>query len=249
MTAVTADETTPTEATRPPGACQLCLPPHSNTRPWRQADPGYRTCGGCADWLETTLADIAERYARLDARPGRSGDNGRGSPGFVSVPPGSVHIMAMRDARSSPQAHVWMGSDGRVHRESLRPPLSVVNVLQTEAWAVAEVRGYTEAVPGDVGALCRWLTAQLDWLTRQDTVADTAHALRQLQAQLRPVTGDPRIWIATCPNTIDEGEHTRTCGNNLYAPAKSDVIRCAACDRRWPRTKWVRLGQLAQRTA
>lgn len=233
---------------RPSNACLCCLPPGPN-RAWRPADPNYRTCSNCLDRIRETLADIVRRYLMLNPRPGASGEHGgRGAPGFGSRAPASEHIIAMRDRRSSRVARTWLGRDGRLHQESERPPLSVHNVLDTIAWDVAEAREVTgpdERV--DVQGLARYIDAQLDWLTRQDTVRDVDVALRELVAQLKPVTGDPgRRHIGLCPSVVDEGDTTRECGARLYAPLRGDSIECGSCERVWPRSEWLRLGDLLE---
>jgi hypothetical protein len=95
----------------------------------------------------------------------------------------------------------------------------------------------------------RWLDAQLDFVARQDWVADFYETLMHLLGQLKPLTGDPKIRIGFCPNTIDEGEHTRECGKPLFAPtdvSKDDTIKCGGCGRSWPREEWTELGRLLQ---
>jgi hypothetical protein len=156
-------------------------------------------------------------------------------------------VIAVLDWRSSREAYVWCGADGRVHRESERPPLSVLAELFTLAQHVAVARKMTGPSVLTVEKLSAWLDGQLDWVTRQDGVVEFDRVLRELTAQLRPLTGEPRPKrIGPCPNTIDEGEHTRECAAPLYAPLKGDEIRCRACGRRWPRNEWLGLGRTLQ---
>ncbi len=232
---------------RPTWACLLCPPP-TGTRTWRQADPGYRSCTACLDRIRTQLADIRDRYARLDTTPTANADLGsRGAPGFGSRSPASDHVIAMRDRRSSPDAYTWRGSDGKLHKESEHPPLSVFGVLDTIAWDIAETRGISGPTYSTVDGLTRWIDAQLDWATRQDTITDLAEQLRAVQAQLRPVTGDRRRRIGVCPNTVDSGDTSTECGAPLYAPTElsyDDSIHCRSCGRAWPRSEWLRLCDL-----
>lgn len=231
---------------RPKSACATCPPP-SKVGHWRIADSGYRTCSGCYDKLRQMLTDITTRYQLLDPRPGASGEHGgRGAPGFGSRAPASEHIIAMRDRRSSPVARTWLGKDGRLHQESERPPLSVHNVLDLIAWDVAEARGVDGPTAAlDVHELCRWIDGHMDWITRHDTVVEVHQMLRDLLGQLRPVTGDPSPrHIGLCPNTVDEGDTTRSCQARLYAPTRGDSIVCKTCSREWPRSEWLRLGDL-----
>lgn len=234
--------------TRPNNACLTCPPPRKVGH-WRIADQGYRTCTDCYDKLRDQLKEITKRYQLLDPRPGASGEHGgRGAPGFGSRAPASEHIIAMRDRRSSPVARTWLGRDGRLHQESERPPLSVHNVLDLIAWDIAEARGIDgPAAALDVHELCRWIDAHTDWITRQPAVTEIHHMLRDLLGQLRPATGDPNPrHIGLCPSVIDEGDTTRECGTRLYAPLKGDSIQCRACEREWPRSEWLRLGDLLQ---
>jgi hypothetical protein len=226
----------------PANRCRTHSAPRTGRR-WALADEGYRTCSSCLDGLRETLREIAERWDALDPAPGVSGDGGRGAPGFGSRSPASLTVIAVRDARSSREAYTWRGADGRLHREHERPPLSVLAELYTLAHHVAEARD--ESVPrADVLTLTGWLDRQLDWVTRQDGVVAFARVLRELVAQLRPLTGEPGAKrIGVCPNVVDEGETTRECRAPLFAPLKGDEILCRACARRWPREEWLQLGR------
>jgi len=141
---------------------------------------------------------------------------------------------------------VWYGADGRGHSEEERPPRSIPAALGALTSLIAEERAITPTTARTVPELARWLDQQLDWLTRQELVVDVVTELRELEAQLKPVTGDQRSRIGTCPNTLDEGEHSRECGAPLYAPTRGDTIVCRACLREWPRPAWEQLGQMLQ---
>src|SRR5690606_16112433 len=234
---------------RPAAACVLCPQPRDG-RPWRLADAGYATCSVCDQRVRDTLKEIDKRYHALDPTPGASGDHGRGAPGFGSRSPANDHIISMTDRRSSPVARVWVAADGRVHRESERPPLSVWGVLDGAAWTIAEERGIDGPKPSaPVADLVRWTSDQLDWLSRRPLIVDVWRDLRALVAQLRPATGDKRAKVGRCPNVIDEGETTRECGAPLYAPTRGDTIFCGACGASWPRPEWERLGRILQEGA
>ncbi len=148
-------------------------------------------------------------------------------------PPGGAYV-EKRD--------VWYGADGRPHTEQPRAMLSVPATLAGITAGIADLRDITPP-RGDVPDLVRWLDNQLDWLTRQDWVPEPAAELHRLAAQLRGVD-EPRRRIGRCPNTIDEGEHTRPCQAWLYAPLRGDTIVCHACGRRWERDEWLNLGDL-----
>lgn len=226
---------------RPDSACRLHTPP-TGTRPWTRAEPGFTTCQVCAEKLEDRLLDIARRYARLDPSPGGTGDYGtRGAPGFGSKPPLNLHVVAVTDRRSGAGAKAWIAGDRKVHCESERPPLCTFNELDTLAWDVCERRGFDDGHGQDrVSGLCDWLIRQLDWVTRQPDVAVFARSVRSIVTKLMPLTGDPRIWVAKCPNTIDDGEHTHVCDANLYYPTSGDTIMCGnpECQRKWRRHEW-----------
>jgi hypothetical protein len=232
---------------RPEWACVLHAPPR-RTGAWARADQSYRTCSSCLDNLRDRLKEIAIRWVRLSPAPGAQGESGgRGAPGYGSRSPGSDHVIAMRDRRSSREARVWVARDGRVHAETERPPLSVHAELAQFAGFIVEAR-QVACGARSVPELVRWLDAQLDWVTRREGVLDLDRVLRDLIAQLRPVTGEPgRRRIGTCPNTVaGDTEHPRECGAVLYAPLKDDTIRCTACARVWTRDQWLELGQLLQ---
>lgn len=235
----------PNALERPQWACSTCLPP-SSSRTWTRADPGYATCSACIDRIRERMKEVAARYLQLDPRPGASNEHGtRGAPGFGSRPPLNVGIVVMRDVRSSRDARVWMGADGRVHAEDERPSLSVQSALSGVAWAVAEHRNVSGPEDSsDVYELIRWLDRHSDHIGRHGELAvELDQTLRELLAQLRPVTGDARKKIGECPNTLDEGESTRECKAPLYVPINgSDIIECRACGRKWARAEWLHLG-------
>ncbi|MBW0088252.1 hypothetical protein I4I73_03355 [Pseudonocardia sp. KRD-184] len=260
----------------PSWACHLHSPP-AEGKQWAPADQGYRTCSGCLNRLRSTLQDVANLYAALDATPMSGGEHGgRGAPGFGSKPAAALNVVAMRDRRTLPYAlardaavyvfdptadhnlqpgqlgpargeyvekrDVWYGADGRPHQESDHGVLSVPATL---AGIAAGIAGMRDLPPpgGSVADLIRWLDAQLDWLTRQDWVAEPAGELHRLASQIRGVT-DPRRRVGVCPNVIDEGPTTRVCKATLFAPVRGDSISCRVCKRVWPRSEWLRLGSM-----
>lgn len=209
---------------------------------------GHRTCEHCADRLRENLVEVADRFDQLTSIPAPAGsfNDFRCSPGFISRSPASDHIIVMRDHRSSSEAHVWVGGDGRVHRESTRPPLSVYAVLEIEVYEVVELRSVSLPDPRDtVRDLVAFLDRHLDWLTRQENVAEFGRSVRRLVSQLKPVTGEPRVFLGFCPNVVDEV----TCGRSLYIPSEftyHDTVVCGSCGWEWPPNDWIALGdQLA----
>jgi len=242
---------------RPDWACALHSPPR-RTGAWIPADSGYVTCSSCDQQLRERLDDIAARYLQLDSRPGGQGGYGsRGAPGFGSRPPCNLHIVSMQDARSSSDSRVWLGGDGRVHREAQRPPLSVYGSLNCVGWAIAEHRGVDG--PGDhedVHGLLRFIGRHVSYAARHvELIVELDHAVRDLLGQLKPATGDARRRIGTCPAAVErvdvdeygmpvEADPAR-CDAPLYAPTNgADTIVCGACGTRWERADWLRLGDL-----
>lgn len=228
---------------RPSGACVTCPPPRGHA--WVRADDRHATCSGCYDKLRERLTEITERYLLLDPRPGHGAQlGGRRAPGFASRPPADLHVVSMRDPRSSQDAHIWTGKDGRVHAESTRPVLSVHGTLSTLAWAVAEHRGVDG--PGDrddVYALVRFIDRHIDYVTRHTELAtDADWVTRRLTSGLRPVTGEVRRRVGTCPNMIEaptlDGDPVESVPctdiwtgkrSALYAAQLGDPIVCHSC--------------------
>jgi hypothetical protein len=197
--------------------------------------------------MRDQLREIPVRYRILNATPGQQGDVSRGAPGFGSRSPASDHIIAMRDPRSDRTATTWHGGDRRFHMESERPVLSVFSELDLIAWHIADERSleHGPAHPTVVDT-AKFIDAHLDWLTRQPDIADHARVVADLVQQLRPVTGEPgRRPIGLCPNTVTTTDDTTAeCGAKLYAPLSGDTIECRTCAREWPRSEWLRLGDL-----
>jgi hypothetical protein len=110
------------------------------------------------------------------------------------------------------------------------------------AW-ISEETGHT-LTARTVPDLVAWLDRRMDWLTRQEEIAEFAVDVRRLAGELMSVTGDPRYPVGRCPNTIDEGDHTRECGARLWL--HGETVRCHACDRPWPRSKWMELADLLE---
>lgn len=197
------------------------------------------------------LSEITTRYEKLSATPaGAQAPDGTPAPkGFESKAPANDHVIVMMDRRSSDIARVWVGGDGRVHRESERPPLSVYTTLLAEVYDVAERREMELPDPAyKVRHLTYWLDRHVSWLTTQDSVVDFAEVLRSLVRQLRPATGDrPKRPFGYCP--VRPNEDSNPCGGPLFTPpVTSSIIRCPQCGHEWDHTKneWVELGKLVR---
>jgi hypothetical protein len=113
---------------------------------------------------------------------------------------------------------------------------------------VAELAGekhMTSPPPRSVLAMCRLLDHNLDHITRQPWVVEFAIEIGWLRRQLVEVN-QPRRVIGKCPNIVDLGIATKTCGALLFAPLYGDWIECWSpdCRRTWARREWLKLGDL-----
>lgn len=188
-------------------------------------------CSPCVDHLGDDLDEIVTLATRLDARPGMSGGEGRGAPGFRSKPPGRVDVWVARDRRSKPHAVVeeWYGrdrdgiTDPLPSHEDDRPVRGVWWTLSSWAALIAESRGFEHPPPDDVAELAGWLWAQADYISRwPDDGAALLVDIRALRNQLRSLTGDPNpkpaAWcIRLVDSPVNEGERY-TCGAPIFLP-------------------------------
>jgi hypothetical protein len=78
-----------------------------------------------------------------------------------------------------------------------------------------------------------WLTAHLDRACDQhpDQVAELAHDLDHLIADLRHATHDTRQLIGHCP--------TEDCGADLLADTHDPAVTCIRCGTTWLRRHWL----------
>jgi hypothetical protein len=207
---------------------EACLPCGSRGRA-RAATPGYRTCDSCSLDIRDDLAEIRDRYARLDVRPASSA--GEGSS-VRSVPrsksPANDHVLSMMDPRST--------TTGRAYA----PPATLRGWVQ-----LLEEETGQRVWDASVTAMVAYLSGLHAHITRQLWVDDYARELHELVQALRPVTGEPRPRpIGSCPTLVDDGQ--RECGTRLYAPLNGDTIRCRGCGREWVRAEWLRLGKVLE---
>lgn len=203
-----------------------CLPCTANGRT-RAATPGYRTCGACSDSIRDDLADIRDRYARLDPNFREPApDQSNMHKVWRSKSPANDHILSMMDARSTTTDRAYS------------PPAT----LGTWVRMIAEETGVQYWDPS-VANLVAYLLRMHAHITRQLWVDEYARELRELVGALRPVTGEPRPRpIGRCPTLVEQDE----CGTQLYAPLNGDTITCRGCLRQWPRAEWLRLGTILE---
>ncbi len=199
--------------------------------------------------LDDLPPSIPVMFAALDACPGGTGLGERRAPGFASMPPGSLHIMAMRDPRSCahpvatttlPSGEVvdeWYsaGADGwpdfsRPHYEDDSAVRAVEKCLQGLADALHDEHR-DDLWPPLVGvdAICVWLHDRVTALSRLAWADDAYRDLRDLREQLRRATGDPPPKsLGDCTNDIvldRETGATGPCGHALYPPPGKPTAR------------------------
>jgi hypothetical protein len=183
--------------------------------------------------IRDDLAEIRDRYARLDIRP--ASQAGEGSS-VRSVPrsksPANDHVLSMMDPRST--------TDGRAYA----PPAT----LGTWVRMLAEDTGIEYTDPS-VAGLVAYLLRLHAHITSQPWVDEYSRELHELVAALRPVTGEPRPRpIGRCPTVLvdEQGQPSGLCNTALFAPINGDTIQCRACSRQWPRAEWLRLGTILE---
>lgn len=210
------------------------------------------------------IASIPVLWARLDAQPVRRAIDSPALGGFLkSTPPGDLHVMSLRDGRST---HDGAGPDDHDHSRCddtcKRPPepLPVETVLRDIVARVdrTDIDGRLETRPGPgVEPACAWLYARREWLAAQGWAGDAWEALRALWSQLRGACGDPLPRpLGPCIREVDE--HWRrldgggfTCGWQLYLPEQPPkgpdeplrfvALRCGACGDVYAPTELVLL--------
>ena len=239
-------------APRPDSACLTCPPP-SDSRSWRPADQGYRTCSSCLDRIRDTLADINLRYARLNPAPGANADlESRGAPGFGSRPAASPHIITMRDPRSK---SCEVAVDGTLY-ENWRPdpdgwsrplpkgvhgPVEPPGVYTTsrEVWFGADGRGHEEdespprSIPGVLASLCTMVAEERDMTPPTGGVPDLVRWLDQQldwvtrQEMVTDVADDLRgLDTQLKPVTGDKRRRIGLCPN--FITEGDDTFECKA---------------------
>jgi hypothetical protein len=170
-------------------------------------------------------ASIPVLFASLDVMPGSNGAPERRAPGFESTPPGSVHVMAMRDGRSLPD------DQDRVR--------SVPGTLRALAELIGSDLGERATLrKTGVDVVCSWLSARLVPITRLPWADDIYRDLRELRDALRAAHGEelPKvIGHCTAVIVIPNTSLSRRCGHALYAPQRrwlDEVSEEAPSERR-----------------
>jgi hypothetical protein len=191
--------------------------------------------------IRDDLAEIRDRYARLDVRPASGATEGSS---VRSVPrsksPANDHVIGMMDPRST--------TTGRAYS----PPATLgtwVRMLEEDTGQLAE----DVTVPG----LVRYLLSAHAHITRQPWVDEYARELSDLVDALKRVTPDPKTGIVgskrrsvgPCPNIVSASGVSENCGRELFAPLHGDTILCRTCGAKWARPQWLLLGGIIETTA
>lgn len=221
VTAVALDST--------PSLCILCPGERAKI-----ARPGGQTDWDCHERLIEQLGEVAERFLRLSARPGNSGEPGRRAPGFGSRPPLNMHIAALRDPRTAPaelgDPHAplnflitwsnWIRTERRQDRVRYDEPTN-------DAWIAVYEHNY--------------LVNAMDWMTRQFWVTTFATQLRIVLGQLRAAGLEPNPRpLGQCTTRNDDDI---VCGNPLWPPNEGGVwdLRCQKCGTEYKPLDQLRL--------
>jgi hypothetical protein len=183
--------------------------------------------------LRDTLREIGERWWRIVPTtallPAAHGIRERHHAGYESMAPGNVHVMAMRDGRTTAAVP-----------GDLRSPLEV-----TFAWA-SRIRSWRLITPNRTATVDSEVTTllyHLDWIVREfpaETLAMFAAELADVRAQLRAVTDEPPPpVVGHCDATVDQVP----CGAPLRLPAGGTSLRCPRCRARYDGVELVRIHQ------
>lgn len=223
----------------------------------RMLDP--ENTGSVFDPLRPTdprvLPSIAFLYGELDAQYARREAGSQALGGvFGSRPPCDLHVLALRDPRSS--------TDACGPEDEKVPTLPVLTILGRIVARVdrTDVDGRLERRPAvTVNGACTWLYARRDWLAARDWVTDVWEALRALQGQLRGAWGDPAMRpVGTCRQLVDDDGALSESGpwrcawplhlpeqapRAMDEPVQLPSLRCASCGWTYHGPDLVRLGR------
>ncbi|MGW1796925.1 hypothetical protein ACWCQN_13160 [Streptomyces sp. NPDC001984] len=98
--------------------------------------------------------------------------------------------------------------------------------VQRERWPQ-----HTAPPPDGLGADCRWLGMELDWIVGHYAAAgDLAKEISELEAQARTVVGDPeprRKPVGQCIALVDD--HGTVCGATITHRAGESKLVCRSC--------------------
>lgn len=208
------------------------------------ADNGYLTCDRCATRLRATAVEIPPLYGQImdpDVLLYRESPGGRPPKGYHSQPPASLHLMSLRDPRTT------CAEPGDLH--------SALNVVWWYATKVRELHGLPApalrpTVAGEVSTLLfHW-----DWIMRQRWVPDFARDIREVHTQLAHAipggdTAPKRVGSCThLLDSTDEERGRRVCGQSLYLPTTGKTITCGGCGHQYKPEALINL-HVAQRQA
>ena len=190
-----------------------------------------------AKWLD----DLCDLYATLDVRIEKAQEREAGGKKTkISGSPSLIRldVMAMLDPRTRPgEGFPWL--DG-----SREPDDGLWNVYQTIAgWAsVLADEKSLDSEYSDLTAAVKLLTAWLPTVYEQPWVDEFYTELRHVHGLLSRALGIPRPKVmGHCLSILGEGSKTHACGQTLYAPVGTSIIRCSNCGRTYNGVEIVKL--------
>lgn len=225
MTAVPLGET--------PSLCVLCPPDRA-----RVARSGGMTDWVCHDRIDSALGEIVQRYARLSAKPSMQHQFVRRAPGYHSRPPVVMQAAVLRDPRTAPT--------------TVGEPHSPVNLFIVWSRVMREERRQPPATyPPDATDLAvldaewRYLSASLDWITRQPWVVTFDEQVRACRDQLRAANNEPNPRpVGSCTKILADGQ---PCEHALFPPREGSFdIVCGACGAPYAPLDQVRMVHRSQ---
>lgn len=195
-----------------PTLCVICAPKRET-----QSRDGGVTCWSCHERLGDVLREIVKRYHALDATPGVAASTERRAPGFRSIPPLNLHVVALADPRTRVVEKGDPACAQRVYSE----------------WANRIRRERRQRTIRQIIDLDRdYLTNSMDWITRQSWVSEFAEEIERVCAQLRSATGDPNPKpVGWCIELIEVEGAVKYCGHPLFPPRQrgAQALECAGC--------------------
>lgn len=194
---------------------------------------GRYACHRCEDHARTHLANLPHLYTQLgDAlHPTRTLSNtGRVTASKTAPLGAALEPLSLRGPGGITDLILGIEHRWRTHLE----------------WAPLPHRGnYETSLAGSIPILLN----TLGWAcSNYPQIADDLKLVDHLHHQADTAvngTSSPRVPIGHCPT---EGQGGAVCGERLKVSPWAHEIHCQACDTRWPRTEWLKLGQTLRDT-
>jgi hypothetical protein len=182
---------------------------------------GYLICWFHQEQLRAKLRTIETYMGLVSPMPKTGGLGVRRAPGFGSRPPADLNAIVMTDPRSA--------AGGQGLDDDPDPMLSVPAVLGAWTGLLHDV------CPNTVEEALTALLVRVDWIARQDWVADFAEEITKLYGQLRSVVRDePWPTVGPCIRSGCVGTVRRVdaphADPDLAAEGRTEQrVRCGLC--------------------